>query len=76
MNKCRRVQKESVVEMKTMQINVNILYSCASRHIQLRLPPNLLFLLRSHNLPLEYHPPHMHIHSPNGETDAQQSEMT
>ena len=67
MNKCPRAQKESVVENESkIQININILYLCALTH-SAEIASNLLFLLHFYNLPLEYHPPHMHIHSPNRE---------
>lgn len=67
MNKCPRAQKESVVENESkIQININILYLCALTY-SAKIASNSLFLLHFYNLPLEYHPPHMHIHSPNRE---------
>lgn len=74
MNKCPRAQKELVMENESrIQININILYSCALTY-SAKIASDLLFLPHFYNLPLEYHPPHTHIHSPGRETDAQQSE--
>lgn len=57
------------------QININILYSCASMYLAKIVSQHAISTMFPH-LPLKYHPFHIHIHFPTGETEAQQSEMT